>query len=480
MKNILLLMVFMIRLLYYTNAQNVGINISFPTEKLHIDSGNIKIGKLPWNSVANSHFLKFGDADYITLGEDEQDDYLLIKAKNMIVRPSSSGYLGNIGLNTDPQHARLEINGSLGAAVAMFGADKHGVTIEADNPEIGFNYYYNSGAKTIKAGYGGFVGMNTGNGDIYLGNFSGNQSSSDFGAITGYNQPMTIKQNGLIGFGMTTPSRAYIEQNGAGVIGNTAALFGGDGAGVSLQKNWPAIGFNHWFDGTYSKSISTGYAAQMGVDQTNGALYITNFNTNSVIPNGLLLNPITNLYFRNGKIGIGTNNPNNPLSIYEVFTGTPIGNLGIHFSNELNTDWNIYATSSYFYFINASSVASYISGIDGSYHAVSDKRMKKNIDYITDNNMLKKILLLKPATYLMKSESASSPLHMGFISQDVEQVFPEFVNDNNGIKMLGYQSFIPVIVKGMQEQQEQITVMNREIELLKKQNEELRKLILSK
>ena len=47
---------------------------------------------------------------------------------------------GNVGIGTlSPSHARLEINSSVGAAVAIFGADKYGVAIEADNPEVGFN-----------------------------------------------------------------------------------------------------------------------------------------------------------------------------------------------------------------------------------------------------------------------------------------------------------------------------------------------------
>ena len=54
--------------LFFAKAQNVGINNTSPTEKLHIDSGNIKIGKLPWGSPANSHFLKFGDANFVILG----------------------------------------------------------------------------------------------------------------------------------------------------------------------------------------------------------------------------------------------------------------------------------------------------------------------------------------------------------------------------------------------------------------------------
>ena len=46
-----------------------------------------------------------------------------------------------------------------------------------------------------------------------------------------------------VGIGIT-PSKARLEVNGA--VGKTVAIFGGDGAGISLQQNPPAIGFNQY------------------------------------------------------------------------------------------------------------------------------------------------------------------------------------------------------------------------------------------
>jgi len=48
-------------------AQNVGIGVTIPTEKLHVDSGNIKIGKDIWTPL-KSHLLKFGDGDFCHIG----------------------------------------------------------------------------------------------------------------------------------------------------------------------------------------------------------------------------------------------------------------------------------------------------------------------------------------------------------------------------------------------------------------------------
>ncbi len=131
-------------------------------------------------------------------------------AKHILLNPPASFFTffpGNVGVNTNnPTHAKFEVNGRVGATVAMFGADAAGVSIAANNPEIGLNYFYNTGTKTIKAGYGANFGMSPSNGDIYIGNFNGNQSTTDFGPIAGYQYCMLIKQNGNVGIGTTDPT----------------------------------------------------------------------------------------------------------------------------------------------------------------------------------------------------------------------------------------------------------------------------------
>jgi hypothetical protein len=133
-------------------------------------------------------------------------------AAHILLNPPSSNllstfYPGNVGINTNtPTHAKLEINGRVGSAVAMFGADANGVTISANNPEIGFNYFYNGGSKTIKAGYASNIGMSPSTGDVYIGNFNGGVSTTDYGTISGYQNCLYIKQNGNIGIGTTNPT----------------------------------------------------------------------------------------------------------------------------------------------------------------------------------------------------------------------------------------------------------------------------------
>ncbi|MFN3850484.1 MAG: hypothetical protein ACK4NY_13695 [Spirosomataceae bacterium] len=57
------------------------------------------------------------------------------------------------------------------------------------------------------------------------------------------------------------------------VNGSTTGIFGTSSTGISLQQNWPTIGFNQYRDASnIQRYIGTGYAAGMFLDPTTGSL----------------------------------------------------------------------------------------------------------------------------------------------------------------------------------------------------------------
>jgi Chaperone of endosialidase len=408
-------------------AQNVGISNPTPTEKLHVDSGSIKIGKLVWNASNPLQFLKFGDGDYITLGEEEADDKLTIRAKELFIRPSGS-------YTSVP----VSIKGSSYFSHFFFGTNE----------------------------------------DTYLrgGKNTSNVNIADLG--------------GRVGIGISNPTRAALEQNGS--VGATSAIFGGSGTGISLQQNWPAIGFNSYLDGAGHKAIGGGFGAQMGLDQTTGALYLASFYPYNAAPNTTFGNFSKRFYIsRFGKIGIGTDDPQSDLHIVQQ-TNTSSSGIQLQYSSVNNTSiWSIYTQTGTFlsngnfygnplFFENNGGGFAAI-GSNGSYFQSSDITLKKDIHYLSSDNYMAKIMQLKPASYHYKKEELNSPLNIGFIAQEIEKIFPEFVlTTNKGLKMVSYSSFIPILTKGIQEQQQQINDLQKENMNLKIRLEKLEKMIQNK
>lgn len=136
--------------------------------------------------------------------------------------------------------------------------------------------------------------------------------------------------------------------------------------------------------------------------------------------------------------------------------------------------------------------------VTGTIYNPSDRRIKSNIQTI--DQALNKILLLRPYSYekntnlidknpknVLLSNAQKEAINIttqpivefGLIAQELESIFPELVkttqttiknDDTLPLKSVNYLGLIPIIIKGMQEQQSQI-------ELLKKENAELKEKI---
>jgi len=109
-----------------------------------------------------------------------------------------------------------------------------------------------------------------------------------------------------VGIGTTAPTRARLELYGS--VGATSAIFGGETSGVSLQSNWPGVGFNSYYNAG-DRYLASGFGAKIYLDPNSGYLVTDMYPLGSV-------NAAAASYKRaiviapSGNIGIGPVVPN--------------------------------------------------------------------------------------------------------------------------------------------------------------------------
>ncbi|MES2777842.1 MAG: hypothetical protein V4722_26920 [Bacteroidota bacterium] len=146
----------------------------------------------------------------------------------------------------------------------------------------------------------------------YFGGGSGGTSYWDLNGANIFNN-----NTGNVGIGTNTPNRAKFEVYGVANTSLTTAIFGGDGNGLSFQRNWPTIGFNQYRDVStgWGKALSNGYGMHMFFNPANGSYSIAM--QDSVAANAEFVatpkNAITT--FKNGYVHIGSNNMSDQASL---------------------------------------------------------------------------------------------------------------------------------------------------------------------
>jgi hypothetical protein len=138
--------------------------------------------------------------------------------------------------------------------------------------------------------------------------------------------------------------------------------------------------------------------------------------------------------------------------------------------------WEIYTSlSGDLVLLHGTTVVGSFDRTSGVYTPVSDRRMKSEIKPLY--NSLSLLQKMRPATYRMKSSSGKREI--GFVAQQLEELFPELVNilvdDKTGkeIYTVNHGGIAVVAVKAIQEQQEIIDSQAETIEQLSDRLEDL-------
>ena len=81
---------------------------------------------------------------------------------------------------------------------------------------------------------------------------------------------------------------------------------------------------------------------------------------------------------------------------------------------------------------------------------------------------LQAIVKLNPVRYNFIADKTKDP-HLGLLAQEVEEVIPEVVktgDDANKTKAVDYVSLVPVLIRALQEQQQQLDQYKQKVESL--------------
>ncbi len=282
--------------------------------------------------------------------------------------------------------------------------------------------------------------FSSGNGDACGSGYFGvyNESVGSFGMVI---TPTT----GLVGFGTISPSagKVHVEtlSNGSGI--NTAGYFQANGNGTID------------YYGVHGKALSTNSQASWLVGVKGEAISQNGCNGQNMAFWGEAKGAPYNF----GGIFIGGgNNPNCCVNNVGVWgTASIIGSCANDWAGWFNGD----------------------VGYTGVLVGPSDRKLKENIKPL--DNMMSKIMQLKPASYTYKTtgeyEAMGLPKgqQLGLIAQELEEVFPELIKEVGALKAksgetevssaafkgVQYTPLIPVLIKGMQEQQELIVAQSK-------------------
>ncbi len=465
-----------------------NLTISAETEAALWNANKLQGKAVAEKAPADGQVLKWDGNQWIP-DEDNAGSSVWEKTENAAI------YNGKLGLNTDE----------------MIGAASF--TIKSHNTDTWGGMYVDvDGAGRAMPFYGYAV-----NGDYKAWTEYRNATKTWSVSHGENNYPLNVNENGKVGVGVykpasklhlhTTSGKNYlrITDNTTGVNETNGLIFGLNGAGSAYIRNLEDKPMHFGTDASTRMTIAndgnigigtTIPSSNLHMHASSGINYlrITDKTTGVSQTDGLIvgLNGAGKAFIYNrenesmsfgtnattrmtitsdGKIGINRVTPRAPLEIKQKIGPVTLGidpneGPGLRLTSPSGNYWDVFSDNDKFlsFYFNAR-VKATIDHDDGDYKTWSDRRLKKNIRPM--DNVLPKVLELKPSTYHFKDTDEEAPLSYGFIAQEVKAIFPDLVTEANGYYNLAYKDFAVLAIAAIQEQQVMIDALKKEIQTLR-------------
>jgi hypothetical protein len=436
--------------LYITTAGNVGIGTNNPLTKLEVNGnasltgaqptfvGNIRITDNPTvvNATGGLEFFTSNFASgygWKIASIDSSGVQLTFATRQNSATWSEQMRIdagGNVGIGTSSPSNKLQVNGSLGVVDENLQFRRTGQTTW-NMTNFSSNLYFNNGSDRMVLDSSGNLLVGT---TAHL-NFSGSTTEITVGTTgTGSNA------GGAVTFGSGSGFLGYLAfQETEGTIGTINS--------VPLKFNTNNTERMR-LDGSGNLCLnSTGYndGKIVRVDNTDSrvrSMIVNNNNSGSSSRCGYIVNAFGNSWaMEMGSVAANSNALNWTVDIF----GSPTVRMALTTGGA--------ATNS-----------------TGSWGTISDARLKENIADATPK--LDGLMQLRVVNYNLKSDPESKML--GFVAQEVEQVFAGLVDSDGDLTEEGdrYKSvkttvLIPMLVKAIQEQQAIIQQLQADVAALK-------------
>jgi len=469
------------------DSGNVGIGTSSPAQKLHISGGNARIDGDIITQPTYKLYLDGGLDTYITEVAANTIGFNTAGTEKMRIDGS-----GKVGIGTNSPGEKLEVSGN----IKISSSSNY---LQASN----IQNLISGGTFRIKNFSGSSLAEFQNDGDVYIpgnvgiGTNSPSTNTLQFGSAgdtigvdlssggttriaeiefyNGADGSLRLKTDNASAGGIefhTQGSQRMEVLSGGNIHINNSLGIGTASPGAKLDVAGDGKIQNDLWISTDLGELQFGAGKDGRIYSYEDNFYIGNFTAgkDTIFQN---LNSagsayVTNLFIDGSaeRVGIGTSSPGDKLHI--------AGNVRIDGGDVLR--WNGQAfidtigANDMKFRPNGTERVIFESGGDAHFDqdviafstTPSDKRLKTNIkeiDYGLDT-----ILKLKPKQYDWKKDNRHD---IGFIAQEVEKVIPEIVKDkkhfDKEIKTLDYEKLTAVLIKAVQEQQQQINELKEKL-----------------